>query len=69
MTTELLDVLNVLGRCVQLEPRQTALLDRIADQSLITVEELRKHGELPVAAAARRIPTQRRSNDLFSMVE
>lgn len=66
MTTELLDVLNVLGRCVQLELRQTALLDRIADQPLITVEELRKHGVLPVPAAARRIPTQRRSDDLFS---
>jgi hypothetical protein len=69
MTTELLDVLNVLGRCVQLEPSQTALLDRIADQPLITVEDLRKHGVLPVHAAARRIPTQRGSNDLFSNVE
>lgn len=69
MTTELLDVLNVLGRCVQMEPRQTALLDRIADQPLITMEELRKHRVLPVPTAAQGIPTQRSSNDLFSNVE
>jgi len=29
MTTELLELLNVLGRCIELEPRQEDLLDRI----------------------------------------
>ena len=34
-TTELLNVINVLGRLVKLEPRQAALLDEIVDGPLI----------------------------------
>lgn len=65
MTTELLDLLNVLGRCVELEPRQEALLNRIMGSPLITVEDLKAAGILPVPAAARKVPKPRSQADLF----
>jgi hypothetical protein len=40
-TTELLNVLNVLGRLVELEPAQAALLEKICAGPTITTEELR----------------------------
>ena len=40
-TTELLNVLNVLGRLVELEPAQAALLEKICSGPTITTEELR----------------------------
>lgn len=66
MTTELLELLNVLGRCVELEPVQRELLDRIAAGPLITVDDLTASGVLPVSAASRRIPKPPRGHDLFS---
>lgn len=66
MTTELLELLNVLGRCVELEPVQRELLDRIAAGPLITVDDLTASAVLPVSAAARSIPKPPRGNDLFS---
>jgi hypothetical protein len=66
MTTELLELLNVLGRCVELEPVQRKLLDRIAGSPLITLDDLTASAVLPVSAAARSIPKPPRGNDLFS---
>lgn len=66
MTTELLELLNVLGRCVELEPRQEQLLDRIADGPLITIDDLTASGILPVPDSARRTPKPRRDDGLFS---
>ncbi len=43
-TTELLNVLNVLGGLVDLEPAQAALLDRICDGALISESALRAQG-------------------------
>jgi hypothetical protein len=43
-TTDLLDLLNVLGRLVALEPAQADLLARICDGPLLTVEALREAG-------------------------
>jgi hypothetical protein len=48
-TTELLNVINVLGRLVELEPSQAKLLDRICSGETIPVEEL--------AAATASAPT------------
>jgi hypothetical protein len=45
-TTDLLDLLNVLGRLVALEPAQADLLDRICAGHLITHEELEAAGAL-----------------------
>lgn len=66
MTTDLLDLLNVLGRCVALEPLQEEILDRIAGGPLITVDDLTAAGVLPVSALARSIPKLRLQDDLFS---
>jgi len=45
-TSELLNVLNVLGRLIELEPSQAVLLDRIRAGPTISVEELREAGAL-----------------------
>jgi hypothetical protein len=53
-TTDLLDLLHVLGRLIALEPAQTDLLDRICAGPLRGVEELRAAGAfaLPEATGA-----------------
>lgn len=45
-TTDLLDLLNVLGRLVALEPRQAQLLDRVCKHPTIDVGQLRTAGAL-----------------------
>lgn len=45
-TSDLLDLLNVLGRLIALEPRQADLLDRICAGRLRSAEELRDAGAL-----------------------
>jgi hypothetical protein len=52
-TTELLDLLNVLGLLVEEESGQKELLDAVCDGPLIRVEDLTRLGVLPVAATAR----------------
>jgi hypothetical protein len=55
-TSDLIDLLNVLGRLIALEPRQADLLERICAGRLRSAEELREAGALthteekPVAA-------------------
>jgi len=43
-TSELLNVLHVLGRLIALEPRQVDLLQRICDGPIITVDSLQASG-------------------------
>jgi hypothetical protein len=43
-TSDLLDLLNVLGRLIALEPRQADLLSNICESSLLSADELRKAG-------------------------
>lgn len=69
MTTELLDLLNVLGRCVALEPRQAELLDEITAAAQITVADLEDAGVLPVPAAAAKAPKLIESADLWQATE
>jgi hypothetical protein len=45
-TTDLLDLLNVLGRVIALEPAQADLLRRICDSRLLSADELRSAGAL-----------------------
>ena len=53
-TTELLDVLHVLGLLVGLEPQQAELLKRVCGGRMISAEELRAAGALaPPAGSAR----------------
>ena len=53
-TTELLELLNVLEMCVDIEPRQADLLERICGGPLITVADLRQERVFPVPASARK---------------
>lgn len=66
MTTELLELLNILGRCVELEPRQEDLLDNVTSGPLITISDLTAVDVLPVPPAARKIPKQNPQDGLFS---
>jgi len=58
-TTELLQLLHVLTLCVELEPGQAALLERIRNGPLITVADLEQADVLPVPASARNAPRAR----------
>ena len=53
-TTELLNLLNVLGGLVDLEPAQAALLDRICTGPLIDDAVLRQAGVFSVTEAPKR---------------
>jgi Type ISP C-terminal specificity domain/N-6 DNA Methylase len=55
-TSELLDLLNVLTLCTDLEVRQADLLDRLCGGQLITVAELEYARVLPVPARSRKPP-------------
>ena len=66
MTTELLDLLNVLGRCVALAPEQDRLLAKIVAGPLIRVEDLVSSGILPVPNSAKKMPKPEPESDLFS---
>jgi hypothetical protein len=55
-TAELIDLLNVLGLLIELEPAQHTLLTEIATGPIITTDELRAAGILPVPLAARKPP-------------
>ena len=54
-TTELINVLNVLGRLVDLEPSQADLLERVCAGQTISADELRAAG----AFTALTTPTRR----------
>ena len=55
-TSELIDLLHVLGLLADLEPEQAELLARIVDGPMITVDELTAAHVLPVPAEARTPP-------------
>ncbi|GAA5172242.1 hypothetical protein GCM10023214_53480 [Amycolatopsis dongchuanensis] len=65
MTTELLDLLNVLGRCAALEPAQDELLEKIVSGPLIAVEDLTSAGVLPVPESATKMPKPDSQYNLF----
>lgn len=53
-TTELINVLNVLGWLVELEPQQAALLDKICSGPLISLADLDAAGALAVPEESKR---------------
>jgi hypothetical protein len=65
MTSELLDVLNVVGLLVELEPDQSELLEKVLAGPLVAVEELTTHGILPSPKASRRAFRREQTLDLF----
>jgi hypothetical protein len=62
-TTELLNVLNVLGLLVELEPMQADLLERICAGPLISEAELKAAGALEVPAVPKK-PTNKKEKPL-----
>lgn len=54
---ELLEVLEVIRRCIALEPAQQLLLDEICTGPLITIADLEREGVFPVPPRARKAPT------------
>jgi hypothetical protein len=66
-TTELLDLLNVLGLLVQMEPACAGLLERICAGPLISTADLQAAGALSPQAAAvpARVSGDGMSGDLF----
>ena len=48
-TSDLIDLLNVLGRLIKLEPAQADLLERICAGPLLSVAALREAGAIPAA--------------------
>ncbi|GAB3561988.1 hypothetical protein GCM10027445_01730 [Amycolatopsis endophytica] len=69
MTTELVNLLHLLGRCVELEPDQDRVLDKVMNGPLFTIDDLETAGILPVPAAARKAPATQQEADLFSADE
>lgn len=65
-TTELIDVLNVLGWLVDLEPAQAALLDRVLAGPLITDQELRAAGAFESPPTSGRRARHQEGPTLFS---
>jgi hypothetical protein len=65
-TTELINVLNVLGCLVDLEPAQAALLEKICSSPTITAEELRAAGAFELPDERKQRPSQAAHADLFS---
>jgi hypothetical protein len=53
MNDELLDLLNVIGRLVEMQPAQEALLDEIRSRPFVTVAELYDVGVLPTGKSER----------------
>ena len=52
-TTELMNVLHVLGRLVALEPQQADLLNRICEGSLLSGDDLRASGAFDASGSGR----------------
>ena len=64
-TTDLMDILHVLGRLVALEPRQADLLSRICGGPLLSTDELRSSGAFDSSRPARRMSTDERQTELL----
>jgi hypothetical protein len=52
-TSQLIDLLNVVGMLVELQAEQAALLKQVLDKPTLTVADLTSSGVLPIAPAER----------------
>ena len=67
-TSDLLELLNVLGWCVELEPKQEASLDSICAGPLITNKDLQAARILPVPDQARYSPSAQLDDDALILL-
>ena len=68
-TTELMNVLHVLGRLVALEPRQADLLNRICDGRLLSADSLRAKGAFDATSTGRGGDADERQGDFLDEAE
>ena len=68
-TTELMNVLHVLGRLVALEPRQADLLNRICDGSLLSADDLRATGAFDATGTGRSGGADERQGEFLDETE
>jgi hypothetical protein len=68
-TTELLSVLNVIGRLVNLEQSQADLLEQVCSGQTISLEELHTAGALTTAAAKTSRIAARNSSDQLGFLD
>lgn len=66
-TTELLELLNVLCFCVELEPQQANMLNRVCAGPIITVADLETAKVLSVPSSAQGCPVPN-SPDMFTFL-
>ncbi len=66
-TTELMNVLHVLGRLVVLEPRQVDLLKRICDGPLLSGDDLRASGTFDASSTGRGGGADERQDDYLDV--
>jgi hypothetical protein len=64
-TSELINLLNVIGLLVELEPEQARLFEQICTGPLISADELVSSGALTVPAKNKSKPGTSRGPDLF----
>ncbi len=64
-TTELMNVLHVLGRLVALEPLQADLLNRICNGPLLNADDLRASGAFDASDTVRRLRADERQRNLL----
>ena len=65
-TSELLNVLNVLGWLVELEPAQASLLEKVCAGPMVSAEDLQSAGVFAIPADSGRIAETPAEPDLFS---
>jgi hypothetical protein len=63
----LINVLNVLGWLVELEPQQADVLERICNGPLITLEDLEAAGALEAPAPRKRTTRSKQGGSLFDL--
>ena len=64
-TTELMNVIHVLGRLVALEPRQADLLNRICDGPLVSADDLCANGAFDASGTKHRSRADERQGSLL----
>jgi hypothetical protein len=64
-TTELINLLNVLGLLVGLEPEQASLLEKVCTGPLISAEELHDAGALELPAKPKKVAKKQSGPGLF----